>query len=98
MRPERMHLDITISKRLHFTSDGMPDYETYEIQAMVLTDGEEDSFGGISLESPSQVVQLYNTLGNYIRAYDLDHDGMLERFIEDIEADQEEEQENPSAG
>lgn len=44
---DRMHLDVTISKRLHFTSAGEPDYETYEIEAMVNTSDEEDSLGGI---------------------------------------------------
>lgn len=94
MRHDRMYLDVTISKRLHFTSAGEPDYETYEIEAMVNTSDEEDSLGGISLESPEQVVQLYNALGNYIRMYDLDETGMLERFIEDIEDAQTEEEQS----
>lgn len=82
---DRMYLDVTISKRLHFTSAGEPDYETYEIEAMVNTSDEEDSLGGISLESPDQVVQLYKALGNYIRMYDLDPETRFENYFENAE-------------
>lgn len=63
---------ITIGKVMNFNSAGMPDNVQYEIAAIIDTPDEISPLGRIRFEDASDLVSLYNILGNYIRVYDLD--------------------------
>lgn len=63
---------INIAQVMNFNTAGMPDYVQYEISAIIDTPDEISPLGRIRFEDASDLVSLYNILGNYIRVYDLD--------------------------
>lgn len=63
---------ITIGQVMNFNSAGMPDNVQYEIAAIIDTPDEITPLGRIRFEDASDLVSLYNIIGNYIRVYDLD--------------------------
>lgn len=64
--------EITIGQVMKFNSAGMPDNVQYEIAAIIDTPDEISPLGRIRFKDASDLVSLYNILGNYIRVYDLD--------------------------
>lgn len=74
---------ITISKVMAFNAAGMPDYEQFEIAAIIDSPDEISPLGRIRFEDKSDLVSLFNILGTYIRMNDLDQT--------DDDADREEE-------
>lgn len=65
--------DITIAKVMSFNAAGMPEYEQYEIAAIIDTADEITALGRIRFEDAADLVSLHNILGTYIRMNGLDH-------------------------
>lgn len=57
---------ITIGQVMNFNAAGMPDNVQYEIAAIIDTPDEISPLGRIRFEDASDLVTLYNILGNYI--------------------------------
>lgn len=63
---------ITIAQVMNFNAAGMPDSVQFEITAIIDAPDEITPLGRLRFEDASDLISLYNTIGNYIRVYDLD--------------------------